>query len=42
MDDLGLVGQDLGVKKAGMLPYLALAAGLAIVLIANWIFQLPV
>ncbi|MBB3388333.1 amino acid transporter [Rhizobium sp. BK275] len=41
MEDLGLVGQDLGVKKAGMLPYLALAAGLAIVLIANWIFQLP-
>ncbi|CCM76863.1 APC family permease [Rhizobium mesoamericanum] len=41
MDDLGLVGQDLGVKKAGMLPYLALAGGLAIVLIANWAFQLP-
>ncbi len=35
-----LVGQDLGVKKAGILPYLALAGGLAIVLIANWIFQL--
>ena len=41
MDDLGLVGQDLGVKKAGILPYLALAGGLAIVLIANWVFQLP-
>jgi amino acid transporter len=41
MDDLGLVGQDLGVKRAGMLPYLALAGGLAIVLIANWAFQLP-
>lgn len=41
MEDLGLVGQDLGVKKAGILPYLALAAGLAIVLIANVIFQLP-
>ncbi|MFS8048866.1 APC family permease [Rhizobium sp. BR 314] len=41
MDDLGLVGQDLGVKKAGMLPYLALVGGLAIVLIANWAFQLP-
>lgn len=41
MEDLGLVGQDLGVKKAGMLPYLALAAGLAIVLTANVIFQLP-
>ncbi|API56549.1 amino acid permease (plasmid) [Rhizobium leguminosarum] len=41
MEDLGLVGQDLGVKKAGILPYLALAGGLAIVLIANVIFQLP-
>jgi amino acid transporter len=41
MEDLGLVGQDLGVKKAGMLPYLALAGGLAIVLIANVVFQLP-
>ncbi|MBW8727571.1 MAG: APC family permease [Inquilinus limosus] len=41
MEDLGLVGQDLGVKKAGMLPYLALAGGLSIVLIANWVFQLP-
>ncbi|MBY4632007.1 amino acid permease [Rhizobium sp. H4] len=41
MEDLGLIGQDLGVRKAGMLPYLALAGGLAIVLIANWFFQLP-
>ncbi|KAA0697858.1 APC family permease [Neorhizobium sp. P12A] len=41
MADLGLVGQDLGVKKAGILPYVALAGGLAIVLIANWVFQLP-
>ncbi|MBO9096828.1 MULTISPECIES: APC family permease [unclassified Rhizobium] len=41
MEDLGLVGQDLGVKKAGILPYVALAAGLAVVLAANVIFQLP-
>lgn len=41
MQDLGLVGQDLGVKKAGILPYLALLVGLVIVLIANWAFQLP-
>lgn len=41
MEDLGLIGQDLGVRKAGMLPYLALVGGLAIVLIANWFFQLP-
>ena len=41
MEDLGLVGQDLGVKKAGILHYVALAAGLAVVLAANVIFQLP-
>jgi amino acid transporter len=41
MDDLGLVGQDLGVRKAGILPYVALAGGLAIVLVANWFFVLP-
>ena len=41
MADLGLTGQDLGVKKAGMLPYLTLLAGLAIVLWANWFFVLP-
>jgi amino acid transporter len=39
--DLGLVGQDLGTKRAGILPYLALALGLAIVLASNWFFQLP-
>ena len=41
MEDLGLSGVDLGVKKAGMLPYVTLIAGLAIVLWANWFFQLP-
>jgi hypothetical protein len=41
MEDLGLVGQDLGVKKAGVLPYVTLAAGLVVVLAANIIFQLP-
>ena len=41
LDDLGLVGQDLGVKKAGMLPYLTLIAGAAVVLVANYVFQLP-
>ena len=39
--ELGLKGQDLGERKAGMLPYLALAAGLAVVLISNIMFQLP-
>ncbi len=41
LDDLGLKEGDMGEKKAGMLPYLALAAGAAVVLLANWIFQLP-
>ncbi len=41
LDDLGLKGGDLGRKNAGMLPYLTLAVGLAVVLIANWYFQLP-
>ena len=41
MTDLGLTGQDMGVKRAGFLPYLTLAVGLAIVLWANWFFVLP-
>ncbi|WP_280952753.1 hypothetical protein [Rhizobium sp. JAB6] len=41
MNDLDLVGQDLGVRKAGSLPYLGPAGGVAIVLIANRVFQLP-
>lgn len=41
MEDLGLSGVDLGVKKAGVLPYVTLVAGAAIVLWANWFFQLP-
>jgi amino acid transporter len=39
--ELGLKGSDLGERKAGMLPYLTLAAGLAVVLLSNWYFQLP-
>ena len=42
MEDLGLSDHgDLGPRKAGMLPYLALAAGLVVVLWANWFFVLP-
>ncbi len=41
LDDLGIVGEGLGERKAGMLPYLVLAAGLAVVLWANWFFVLP-
>jgi amino acid transporter len=41
MEDLGLRDGNLGERKAGMLPYLALVAGAAVVLWANWFFQLP-
>jgi len=40
-DDLGLKEGDLGERKAGMLPYLALIAGAAVVLWSNWFFVLP-
>ena len=38
LDDLGITQEDLKNRKAGILPYLTLAAGLAVVLLANWIF----
>ena len=41
LDDLGLKDGDLGERKAGMLPYLALLAGAVVVLWANWFFVLP-
>ncbi len=41
MADLGLTTADLKVRKAGMLPYVTLAAGVVVMLAANWIFQLP-
>lgn len=40
MEDLGLKEGDLGHKKAGMLPYVVLVAGIAVVLISNWFFTL--
>ncbi|OYU17305.1 MAG: amino acid permease [Rhodobacteraceae bacterium PARR1] len=40
-DDLGLAEGDLGERKAGVLPYLALVAGAVVVLWANWFFVLP-
>jgi amino acid transporter len=40
LDDLGLKAGDLGQKKAGALPYIVLAGGLAVVLITNWLFTL--
>jgi hypothetical protein len=41
MADLGLKEGEMGERKAGMLPYITLAAGLIVVLVANWIFVLP-
>ena len=41
LEDLGLKGGDLGERKAGILPYLALALGATIVIWANWFFVLP-
>ena len=41
LSDMGLEGQDLGEKKAGMLPYLTIVAGIIVVLISNWAFPLP-
>ena len=42
MEDLGLSDTgSLGPRNAGMLPYLTLAAGAAVVLWANWFFVLP-
>jgi amino acid transporter len=42
IEDLGLKDDGyLGERKAGFLPYLALIAGAAVVLWANWFFVLP-
>jgi hypothetical protein len=38
LSDLGLEGRDLGQRKAGMLPYLTLLVGVAIVVLFHWIF----
>jgi len=41
LDDLGLKEGDMGERKAGMWPYIALIAGAIVVLWANWFFVLP-
>ncbi len=41
LEALGLKDGDMGQRKAGMLPYLALGAGAIVVLWANWFFTLP-
>jgi amino acid transporter len=40
-EDLGLAYGEMGERKAGVLPYLALLLGAAVVLWANWFFVLP-
>lgn len=40
-EDLGLPYGELGERKAGILPYVALVAGICVVLWANWFFVLP-
>lgn len=40
LEDLHLTSRDLSVRRAGMLPYLTLAGGIAVAFIANQIFQL--
>jgi hypothetical protein len=41
LEDLGVTdAHGLGEKRAGVLPYLTLAGGLAVVLIANFVFTL--
>jgi hypothetical protein len=39
--ELGLKPGETGERRAGMLPYLALALGAVIVLWSNWFFVLP-
>ncbi|KQT63998.1 MULTISPECIES: APC family permease [unclassified Aureimonas] len=40
LEDLGVKPGERMVRKAGMLPYLTLAAGVATVLVSNWFFQI--
>jgi amino acid transporter len=41
LEDLGLKEGELGERKAGIWPYVALVAGAVVVLWANWFFVLP-
>ncbi|HVX35825.1 MAG TPA: APC family permease [Hyphomicrobium sp.] len=40
LQDLNLTANDVQSRKAGILPYLVLLAGVCVVLFANWFFQL--
>jgi amino acid transporter len=39
--ELGLTGQDMGPRKAGIWPYVTLVAGVIVVLVCNYAFKLP-
>jgi amino acid transporter len=41
LEELGLADGNLGERKAGVLPYVALIAGAVIVLVSHYYFQLP-
>jgi amino acid transporter len=41
LSDLGVTQDQLQNRKAGMLPYITIAAGIVVMLVADWIFQLP-
>lgn len=41
LEDLDLSANDLKTRKAGNLPYYALAAGIVVMLVSNWIFTMP-
>ena len=41
LEDLGMPAGALSRKRAGMLPYLTLAAGVVVVIVSNWLFPLP-
>lgn len=41
LEDLNLKSQDLGARKAGILPYLTLLLAAAVVIASNYYFQLP-
>ncbi|MDX2306957.1 MAG: APC family permease [Hyphomicrobium sp.] len=38
LSDLGMTGEDLGHRRAGFLPYLTIIAGIAVVLISDYVF----
>jgi hypothetical protein len=40
LEDLKLTANDMQTRKAGILPYLTLVAGVIVVLFANWFFTL--